>query len=144
MKNEAYLQKEIAGKYAFYVGTLFGYFYQECLLAEDRFKKEDLDKKCFFSRQSVKLKGFFCVFLPMKAPFGLLRVLCPFSSALSCKVQIILALWESAILLFYLWCKFFHLIFLFNLICIVIFVCRKQFLSYFITLSLFSSFPCLD
>ena len=49
MKNEAYLQEEIAGKYAFYyVGTLFGYFYQECLLAEDRFKKEDLVKNAFF------------------------------------------------------------------------------------------------
>ena len=47
-KNEAYLQEEIAGKYAFYVGTLFGYFYQECLLAEDRFKKEDLVKNAFF------------------------------------------------------------------------------------------------
>ena len=34
MKNEAYLQEEIAGKYAFYVGTLFGHFYQECLLAK--------------------------------------------------------------------------------------------------------------
>ena len=100
MKNEAYLQEEIAGKYAFYVGTLFGYFHQECLLAEDRFKKEDLVKNAFF-RQSVKLKFFF-VFLPMKAPFGLLRLLCPFSSALSYKVQIILALRESAILLFYL------------------------------------------
>ena len=32
-ENEAYLQKEIAGKYAFYVGTLFGNIYQECLLA---------------------------------------------------------------------------------------------------------------
>ena len=62
MKNEAYLQKEIAGKYAFCVGNLFGYFYQECLLAEDRFKKEDLDKKCFFFRQSVKLKVFFVFF----------------------------------------------------------------------------------
>ena len=61
MKNEAYLQEEIAGKYAFYyVGTLFGYFYQECLLAEDRFKKEDFVKNAFFFRQSVKLKGFFC------------------------------------------------------------------------------------
>ena len=48
MKNEAYLQEEIAGKYAFYVGTLFGYFYQECLLAEDRFKKEDLVKNAVF------------------------------------------------------------------------------------------------
>ena len=101
MKNEAYLQEEIAGKYAFYVGTLFGYFYQECLLAEDRFNKEDLVKNAFFFRQSVKLKGFFC-FSSYEAPFGLLRVLCPFSSALSCKVQIILALRESAILLFYL------------------------------------------
>ena len=100
MKNEAYLQEKIAGKYAFYVGTLFGYFYQECLLAEDRFKKEDLVKNAFFFRQSVKLKFFVVVFLPMKAPFGLLRVLCPFSSALSRKVQIILALRESAILPF--------------------------------------------
>ena len=101
MKNEAYLQEEIAGKYAFYyVGTLFGYFYQECLLAEDRFKKEDLVKNAFFFRQSVKLKFFVVVFLPMKAPFGLLMVLCPFSSALSRKVQIILALRESAILPF--------------------------------------------
>ena len=50
MKNKAYLQEEIAGKYAFYVGTLFGNFYQECLLAEDRFEKEDLVKNAgFFS-----------------------------------------------------------------------------------------------
>ena len=62
MKNEAYLQEEIAGKYAFYVGTLFGYFYQECLLAEDRFKKEDLVKNGFFLRQSVKLKFFLLFF----------------------------------------------------------------------------------
>ena len=48
MKNEAYLLEEIAGKYAFYFGTLCGYFYQECLLAEDRFKKEDLVKNAFF------------------------------------------------------------------------------------------------
>ena len=48
MKNESYLQEEIAGKYAFYVGTLFGNFYQECLLAEDRFKKEYLVKNAFF------------------------------------------------------------------------------------------------
>ena len=48
MKNEAYLQEEIAGKYACYVGTLFGNIYQECLLAEDRFKKEDLVNNAFF------------------------------------------------------------------------------------------------
>ena len=48
MKNEAYLQDEIAGKYAFYVGTLFGNFYQECLLVEDRFKNEDLVQNAFF------------------------------------------------------------------------------------------------
>ena len=146
----------------------------------------------------------------MKARFGLIRVLCPISSALSYKVrlqnspyfcvfkyaqavtqkvwneaenkerdwfvslasharftdfftdfekndcfaiyykvQIILAL-ESAIIVFILFIhlsldvNFFHLIFLFNLICIVMLVCRKQFLSYFITLGLFSSFPRLD
>ena len=39
---------------------LFGHFYQGCLLAEDRFKKEDLVKNAvFFFRQSVKLKFFF-------------------------------------------------------------------------------------
>ena len=142
MKMKLTCRTKLQENTLFMLELFFGYFYQECLLAEDRFKKEDLVKNAFF-RQSVKLKFFF-VFLPMKAPFGLLRLLCPFSSALSYKVQIILALRESAILLFYLWFKFFHLIFLFNLICIVIFVCRKQFLSYFITLSLFSSFPCLD
>ena len=59
MKNEAYLQDEIAGKYAFYVGTLFGNFYQECLLVEDRFKNEDLVQNAFFFPKSVKLKVFF-------------------------------------------------------------------------------------
>ena len=49
MKNEAYYPEEIAGKYAFYVGTLqFGHFYQERRLAEDRFKKEDLVKNALF------------------------------------------------------------------------------------------------
>jgi len=62
MKNEAYLQEEISGKYTFYVGTLFGNFYQECLLAEDRFKKEDLVQNAFFFPKSVKLKGFFFFF----------------------------------------------------------------------------------
>ena len=38
---------------------LFGNFYQECLLAEDRFKKEDLVQNAFFFPKSVKLKGFF-------------------------------------------------------------------------------------
>ena len=51
MKNEAYLQEETAGKYAFYVGTVLGHFYQECLLAEDRFKKDDLVKNAFFFSQ---------------------------------------------------------------------------------------------
>ena len=99
------MQEEIAGKYAFYVGTLFGHFYQGCLLAEDRFKKEDLVKNAvFFFRQSVKLKFFFTnmFFFPMKARFGLIRVLCPISAALSCKVQIILAL-ESAKIIFILY-----------------------------------------
>ena len=104
MKNEAYLPEEIAGKYAFYVGTVFGHFYQEYLLAEDRFEKEDLVKNAFlFFRQSVKFKGFFdkYFFFPMKTRFGLIRVLSPISSALSCKVQILLAL-ESAIIVFIL------------------------------------------
>ena len=80
MKNEAYLQEEIAGKYAFYyVGTLFGYFYQECLLAEDRFKKEDLVNNAFFFRQSVKLKLFYkYVMFPMKARFGLIKGAVPY------------------------------------------------------------------
>ena len=53
MKNEAYLQEEIAGKYAFYDGTVFGHSYEECLLAEDRFKKEDLVKNAFFSAKEL-------------------------------------------------------------------------------------------
>ena len=59
---------------------LFGNFYQECLLAEDRFKKEDLVKNAVLNYKYV--------FFPMKARFGLIRVLCPISSALSYKVRL--------------------------------------------------------
>ena len=47
--------------------------------------------RCFFFRQSVKLKFIFFdkyVFFPVKARFGLIRVLCPISSALSYKVRL--------------------------------------------------------
>ena len=48
--------------------------------------------RCFFFRQSVKLKFIFFTntfFFPiMKARFGLIRVLCPISSALSYKVSL--------------------------------------------------------
>ena len=40
MKNEAYLQEEIAGKYAFYyVGTLFGYFLSRMLIGGRQVQK---------------------------------------------------------------------------------------------------------
>ena len=47
MINEAYLQRKLQENTLFML-ELFSNFYQECLLAEDRFKKEDSVKNAVF------------------------------------------------------------------------------------------------
>ena len=76
------------------------------LIGGRQVQKRGFGSKCVFFPKSVKLKVFFffanMFFFPMKAQFGLTRVLCPISSATSCKEQIIFTL-ESVLIVFILY-----------------------------------------